>query len=67
MLVENEQRGLAELLDNAPLLANVVYLLCCSQARRIHVCPSDFCRGITEIEGMQEAFIHALVRFFPDP
>lgn len=67
MLVEGDQTELAELLDNYPLLANVVYLLCRGQARQMRVTPAEFARSIAEIEGMQQAFVRALVRFFPPP
>jgi hypothetical protein len=33
----------------------------------MRVSPSDFARGIGEIESMQQAFLAALVRFFPQP
>jgi hypothetical protein len=67
MLVENDQADLAELIDDLPLLANVVYLLCRTEARALQVDPAGFCRGIGEVESMQDAFLRALVRFFPDP
>jgi hypothetical protein len=68
-LIDDKFAGLGKLLSDPPALVDVLYVLCKEESDRKAITDADFGKAMWGdcLNKGQEAFIEALIDFFPDP